>query len=186
MIRFAKSLLVVSALALAAGCSGGGAPNPNSLGGPDCPTSGPYPSIVPVSCAPSQGATSDPSYRPADTAAIPAQTLPAETGQLTAGGNNTNPSVATETFHVVLPKGTRLQVHAVCAGLGHISVTTVPVSDAEMEFACGFDNYGADVAVADEHFVTEPTPYAITVVTHPPARWYVVITGITTAPPPPV
>lgn len=175
------------AAGLLAGCTSSGHPTPNSSGLANaCSQGGVEPSIITESCAPTLGPTSDPSNRPVSTAVIPPLTLPAEPGMLASGGNDKVPTLATETFSVTLPAGSRLKIHVTCLGENHIVVKTTPTSDAESEINCGFNGVASDIAVADEKVAKVATHYQVQVTTTPPARWYVVISGTTEPAPPPV
>lgn len=173
------ALLATPLLAALAACSSGSTPHaaPTSSGEPCSGLANA--TAIPDACAPSVGPSADPSSTIKATTDLPPVTLAPDKGQLAAGGNDKDPSLASSTFSVTVPVGTALKIHAACLGANHIVITTQPRTKAESEFNCGFHGVASEVGVTDDTVAKAPTQYVVTVKTTAPARWYVNVIGTT-------
>ncbi len=181
-MQYRRALLVLPLLTALGACSSGTTPKVTATGpsadvcaGVNSGTA----TAVPESCAPTLGPTSDPSATATASAQLSPVKLAPDQGQVAAGGNDVDPSLTTMTFHVTIPTGTRLKVHAACLGNHNIVIKTQPTSDAESEFNCGIHGVASEVGVSDPHVVSAPTSFTVTVTTTAPTRWWVNVVGTT-------
>ena len=180
-----RALIAMLLMATACSSSGGGGTAARSTA-PD-PCANPTATEVPASCIPGEGGNfeaipSQSGAPPTSSAAIPAITQPAEPGELARGGNNQDASLTTKAFVVTLRAGQRLRTTLACQGAHNVVLTTTPTSAAEQTFACSYTSV-AQLTVEDSVRVKTATRFVVKVAAPAPARWYVVISGISTPPP---